>query len=231
MHIAKLLHPLTSILSKKQGFALQGEAFANCKRILLSIPVLALYLPDKETRLTADASSYELGAVLLQKQPNGNLSVVSYASTLLTMTECHYGQIEKGGLALIWACKSFCGYLLRRPFQLEMDHKPLISIFESKSVGELTPLTPVNAHVTGALQLRHVYVPGKYRIVADALQKSPLKDATSSDLAREIEGYIMHVVSAIPVSSFLLEQLKQEKESDTICLQLRRLATSGWLSH
>lgn len=38
------------------------------------------------------------------------------------------------------------------------------------------------------------------------------------------------VVSAIPVSSSSLAQLKQEQESDAICSQLCRLSSSGWSS-
>lgn len=105
LHMAKLLNPLMSLLLTKKYFvwnALQAQAFADRKKILLSGPVLALYSPDKETRLTTGAPSYGLGAVLQQKQPNGNSSVVGYASRLLTETEWPYGQIEKEGLTLVW---------------------------------------------------------------------------------------------------------------------------------
>lgn len=42
--------------------------------------VLALYDPKKETTVSSDASSFGLSAVLMQKQPSGELRPVAYAS-------------------------------------------------------------------------------------------------------------------------------------------------------
>lgn len=42
--------------------------------------VLALYDPEKETTVSSDASSFGLSAVLMQKQPSGELRPVAYAS-------------------------------------------------------------------------------------------------------------------------------------------------------
>lgn len=47
------------------------SAFEKTKKLLTNSPVLALFNPNLETTLSADASSHGLGAVLLQKQPEG----------------------------------------------------------------------------------------------------------------------------------------------------------------
>ena len=62
-------------------------------------------------KISANASSYGLGAVLLQK--NDQLwEPVTYASCTMTSTECRYAQVEKEALALTWACEKFANYVL-----------------------------------------------------------------------------------------------------------------------
>ncbi|KAH7711823.1 gag-pol polyprotein [Aphelenchoides avenae] len=64
----------------------------------------------------ADASSHGLGATISHRFPDGKIKTIEHASRTLTPAERNYGQIEKEGLALIFAT----------------DHKPLLAIFGSK---------------------------------------------------------------------------------------------------
>ena len=76
---------------------------------MTTAPVLALFDPTRETVVSADASYYGLGTVLIQKQPEEVMKPVAYISRSLTPTQQRYAQIEKEALAFTWACECFEG--------------------------------------------------------------------------------------------------------------------------
>ena len=99
---ASIIHPLTELLSSKRAWQWgpsQEEAFVTIKKTLTEPTVFALYDPSAATKISADASSYGIGAVFFQKHQDHWKPVV-YASCTLTETERHYAQIEKEGLAV-----------------------------------------------------------------------------------------------------------------------------------
>ena len=78
--MAELTKPLRELLSKKSTWLWgpsQDEAFRKIMSEVASTLVLTWYDPSADTRITADASSYGLGAVLLQKQ-RGEWKPASY---------------------------------------------------------------------------------------------------------------------------------------------------------
>ena len=77
-----------------------------------------LYDPSVCTKVTADCSSYGLGAVLSQKSEGGTWHPVAYASRSLSSTEKRYEQVEKEALASAWACNHFEDYLIDLKFIL-----------------------------------------------------------------------------------------------------------------
>ena len=136
-NLAELTKPLRELLSKESTWVwndAQEQAFSKVKEELTKSTVLSLYNPLAPTKIAADASSYGLGTVLLQKNDN-NWEPVSYASRSMSETERRYAQIEKEALATTWACEKFATYVLGMHFTIETDHKPLVPL-----LGEKCPL-------------------------------------------------------------------------------------------
>ena len=141
-NLAEATKNLRDLLAKKNHWTWgepQQKAFEKIKQQLSSSPVLAIYNPEKQTIVAADASSYGLGAVLSQIQSDGTSRAVAYASRSLTSTEVKYAQIEKESLAITYACERFSDYLIGKPFHIFTDHKPLVSLLGSKPLDSLPP--------------------------------------------------------------------------------------------
>ena len=104
---------------------------AALKQEITKPSTLALYNPQVATKISTDASSYSLGAVLLQEE-QGSWKPVAFASKALTETEQRYAQIEKEALAIVWACNKL-------HLKIETDHKLLVPLLSTKHLDTLPP--------------------------------------------------------------------------------------------
>ena len=77
----------------------QEQTFCKLKDELVRPTALALYNPQAEGKISADASSFGIGAVFLQKS-NNSWRPVAYASHAMLEAEKRYAQIEKEVLAV-----------------------------------------------------------------------------------------------------------------------------------
>ena len=130
--LSKVLAPLYNLLhndTKWQWCVEQEQAFKEVKELLHSAKLLVHYDPEKDIVLSCDASPYGLGAVLSHVMKNGSEKPVGFASRTLTAAEKGYSQLDKEGLAIVFAVKRFHQYLYGRVFKIYTDHKPLMSLF------------------------------------------------------------------------------------------------------
>ena len=133
-NMRSIRHPLGDLLKKKQELNWSDccqHAFDSIKEILKSDLLLTHYDPSLEVIVAADASEQGL-AVIQHWWPDASVKAVAHASCSLTSAEQNYSQIEKEGLALIFAVKKFHKYICGRHFTLLTDHRPLLSIFGSR---------------------------------------------------------------------------------------------------
>ena len=232
-NIAELTKPLRELLSKRNQWTwneTHQKAFSKLKDEVSTQPVLALYSPKLDTIVSADASSYGIGAVLLQRQLDGSVKPVSYASRSLTPTEQKYAQIEKEALGVTWACERFRDYLTGLQFQIETDHKPLVPLLGSKNLEDL----PLRVQRFRLRLMRFKYtvshIPGKELVIADTLSRAPSNEVCQEDkeFRAEIQAYVDLVVRNIPTSEPKMLEIKQAQQKDEICQKVILYCQDGW---
>ncbi|MCY3930012.1 MAG: RNase H-like domain-containing protein, partial [Acidobacteria bacterium] len=232
-NLAETTKPLRDLLSTKNQWAwgqVQEEAFNKAKTILSSAPVLALFDPNLNTVVSSDASSFGLGAVLLQTQRDGSRRPVAYISRAMTSTEQRYAQIEKEALALTWACERFSDYLIGMVFHCETDHKPLIPLLSTKNLDELPPRVQRFRMRLMRYRFTISHVPGKSLVIADTLSRAPLSDMTLADhdFNAEVEAYVNTVRQTLPASEKQLMNIHHQQERDEICQQIVTYCNTSW---
>ena len=175
--LATMSQPLRALLIKGQEWSwtdAHQAAFDAIKSALSSHPVLAMYSTTLDMIISADASSFGLGAVLLHVQSDGSIRPVAYQSRSLTPAETRYSQIEKEALAFTWACDRFEHFILGKPFTIQTDHKPLIPLLGSRALDDLRPRVVRFRLRLLRFNFRIVHVPGKDLAIADALSRAPV---------------------------------------------------------
>ena len=206
----------------------QQQAFEKVKQELVNPSVLALYDPDADTNISADASSYGLGAVLMQKDES-SWKAVAFASRAMNETEQWYAQIEKEALATTWACEKFSCYILGKRFGVETDHKPLVPLLGTKNLDSLPPrilrfrlrMDRFDYHIT--------HVPGKELYTADTLSRAPLLNETSDSKLQEEANLLMEMcISHLPASPKRLDEYGKAQGADHVCSTIVNYCRNGW---
>lgn len=226
LHLANLTKQLRDLLSLKNQWSWghdQRQAFEALKRALISSEVLSLYNVNYESTVSADASSYGLGAVLRQRQPDGSLKPIAYISRALSDAEQRYAQIEKEALAATWSCERFQDYLLGTTFRIETDHKPLVPLLSSK------PLDTVPIRVQ-RFRLRLMrfsftisHVPGAALNTADTLSRAPVSEVDKNDKTfhQEVDAYVNTIVRSLPATEERLQVILNRQSEDPVCCKLK----------
>ena len=146
---AKIAAPLYDLTSgdnkdkKSEHVDLSPEArkaFNHLKAACLQAPILAFPDFNKPFLLEMDAFGRGLGAVLSQKQADGQYHPIAYASRVMNETEQRYHSNKQEFLALKWAVtEQFHEYLSPyrknwNEFVVRTDNNPLTYIFSSANL-------------------------------------------------------------------------------------------------
>jgi len=108
-NLSALLYPLNNLLQYKRKWKWTeecGKVSKETKKQLATAPVLAHYDLQLPLQLVADASSYEVGAILSHRYSDGSEHPIVYASQILVPNDCNYVQIKEA-VALVFGIQKF----------------------------------------------------------------------------------------------------------------------------
>lgn len=231
-HLATLSEPLRQLPKKKavwRWLEKEENAFNEIKEALCHGATVAYFTPGMETELIVDASPVGLGALLVQKNKEGDVVPIAYASRALSSVEMRYAQIEREALAIKWGCSHFDLYLCGHNFKVVTDHKPLISLFTGTARNGPPRIE------RWAVQIQHykfqvVFRPGVNN-PADYFSRHPLAATPEEGVMAEkqTEVFIQMIVEDNCPKALTLTEIQTATEED-VCLQdvLRALRTKDW---
>ncbi|XP_015748886.1 PREDICTED: uncharacterized protein K02A2.6-like [Acropora digitifera] len=230
--LADINAPLRQLLRKDSAWywdEAQQRAFQKVKEKLASPEILAHYNPNRQTVIAADASSTGLGAVLLQKQDNGQRRPICYISRSLSEAERNYAVIEREALASTWACERLEEYVLGLRFTLETDHKPLVPLLTTTDLSKMPPRI-----VRFRLRMMRynpevLHVTGKCQISADALSRAPVSSRNMFiKFIEEVEAFAGSTMDQLPATAQRLQEIIEAQRNDEVCMQVRGYCQTGW---
>lgn len=182
---ANLTKPLSDLTRKNAPWkweAREVEAFEEVKRLLTCAPILRQADHQAPFIVRTDASSYAIGAALLQGE-SPNEKPIEYASRLLTTAEQNYSTTEREALAVVWACEKFRGYLENAKIKILSDHQPLRWLMSLKSpTGRLARWSLLLQSYDLAIE----YTPGRCNAIADTLSRPPREEDSVTDICTTI---------------------------------------------
>ncbi|XP_033149641.1 uncharacterized protein K02A2.6-like [Drosophila busckii] len=224
---SQLASPLNQLRRKNTPFRFgsqQQQAFSELKSHILNATQLAHFKEDQQLILATDASSFGIGVVLSQKQPDKKERPIAFASKTLDKHQVRYSQIEKEALSIIFGVQKFHQYLYGRKFILITDHKPLVTIF---SPSKHLPTMTSNRLQRWAIILMAYDFEIRYRSTtahgnADALSRLPLPTDEEFDKAEACNNIVE--ISPPINADVILKHLRKDKTLKKVL----NFVSNGW---
>lgn len=234
-NMAQVLAPIYALLRKNSEFVWNEHcenAFRVVKNIIASEKVLIHYDQKKPVKLVCDAALHGIGAAIFHVLDSGEERPIAFASRTLTKAELNYSATDREALAIFFGVKKFQHYLLGRHFILHTDHKPLVSIFGTK--------TGIPAMAAGRLQRWSVflsnfdfeieYIRGNENVNADFLSRLPIRgpDEGFASSDEDSEASYLKFIASDEDKLINISEIKIESRKDIIISKVILFLQQGW---
>ena len=173
---AQIARPLCLLTRKGVPFEWTADcqaSFDHLRSLLVQAPVLAYPNFSLDFTIETDASIKGLGAVLCQRQEDGRLHPVSYASRALSKAEERYAITELETLAVVWAISHYHHLIYGHRVTVVTDHSAVKAVLGTSSPSAKHARWWDKVYGCGAKSIEIVYRPGRENSSADALSRSP----------------------------------------------------------
>ena len=230
--LSSKLAPLYSLLHKQTRWSWgnqQEAAFIQAKNALQADSLLVHFDPSKQMIVECDASQYGLGAVLSHKMDDGQERPIAFTSRTLNPAEKKYSQLEKEGLAIVYAVTKFHNYLYGQHFIIRSDHQPLSFLFsELKGIPVMASSRIQRwALKLSAYQYSICYKSGKTLQNADALSRlRPMSVTCNHD---GLTGDIIHLMDHLS-STISCANIQKWTNRDPVLSELKCHVLQGFPS-
>ncbi|XP_064488368.1 uncharacterized protein K02A2.6-like [Ornithodoros turicata] len=209
--IARDLYELLKHGNKSQWLKRHQSAFENLKKLINECTVLAHYDETNPLVIACDASPYGVGAVLAQVDDDVRKLPVAFASRTLGRAEQNYAQLDREGLALVFAVEKFHQYVAGRSFKIYTDHRPLLGI-----MGQHKPMPGMlSSRMTrwclklGCYDYDFCYRKGTTNQNADAFSRLPLPSMTDEPY-RPGDVVLLDTLEGPVLTANTLEKMTQQ---------------------
>lgn len=96
-----------------------------------------------------------------------------------------------------------------------------MQIIKTKHIDEITPRLQRIRMRLMRFNYKIIHVPGKQLVLGDALSRNPLPNQNDGDIEIQTESYLNMIVSNLPATRCLLQNIHGDQECDYVCDKLK----------
>ena len=201
--------------------------FNKIKKELTSQPCLAHYNGNKENIVTTDACGTGLGTALWQKQSNGDLNPIAFASRNLNDAEKKYSVEELELLAVVWGLERFRFHLYGKQIQLFSDHQALEPLLKkNKSNKQYSARLSRWLDSLNHFDITLKYTAGKEIKFTDFISRNPTERAEPEENYEK--EFVINAIAQLATANYRIGRIfNQSNHSNTAVMHDTRRTQTG----